>query len=111
MHGREFFDRLNFNDDKVVNDEIHAKTRIEMNVFVCNRRRHLTTDSGAAKAEFMNQTKLINRLQKTRTQRHVNRISGLHHLAAGAILFRGRLKHLGSFAPWRFKNRLAVPLD
>src|SRR5689334_8834800 len=77
MHTDQLFDRLQFNDDLVFDEEIGPKPLVEKEFVISNRDRHLALDTEALFSEFMRKTDFVNGFEQSRSGPGVNLEGGV----------------------------------
>ncbi len=68
VNGSEFLNRLQFNHDLIVNNEVYSIATIQMYCFVVDREWDFGSKRNTAQCKFMTKTGLISRLQQTRSE-------------------------------------------
>jgi hypothetical protein len=65
MHWQQVFDRLDFEDEFLLNDDIGPKSGLKRNTFVNDGHRNLAGESDSRLMEFEAEALLINRFQQS----------------------------------------------
>ena len=80
MHRREGFDRFDFNDDAVFDDQVRSKSYFNLDAFIDNGDRLLPDDAQSPLFELIRQDYFVDRLQQSWSQAGVNTVGRVHDL-------------------------------
>ena len=68
MNGKNVLQALEFQNNRVFNNQIDSITAIQVNIFILHRERYLPLEVDSAQMGFMAQAFLIGRFQQPRTE-------------------------------------------
>jgi hypothetical protein len=68
MHRQNALDRLQLQDDRLLDDDVSEIGALETNIFVDDRQRHLPPERQAAMREFPAEAFFVNRFEQTGAQ-------------------------------------------
>ncbi len=72
MNWQDFFNRLEFKNDLLIDHDIHSVAAIKLYALVNHRQRDLTSEWKARGAKFETETLFIGRLEQTRPKMPVH---------------------------------------
>jgi hypothetical protein len=81
------FDGLEFDDDPRLDQQIQSIAGIDLDSFIPDWQRHLSVNVQSSLAQLVGQTRLIGRLQQTRSQLGMNFHGGVDDLSGDVIQF------------------------
>ncbi len=70
-------DRFDFDDHAVVDDQVQAETTFETKPLIDDRDHELLLQRVASKRQLMDETRFVNRLKQTRSQRPMDLEGGI----------------------------------
>lgn len=79
VNSRKFFNRLQFDNDFVLDQEVSAKSLVEDQCVISNRDGNLPFNAKVVLAQFMRQNHFINTLKETRSRLCVDRECGVEN--------------------------------
>jgi hypothetical protein len=89
VEARERLDRVDFDDDCVVNDDIHPIRGVQPRRLVDDRERNLAGEQHAARSEFIGEAVLIRGFEKAGPEGPVNLQPRVYDNRAQALDIRG----------------------
>jgi hypothetical protein len=87
MDGQDSFQGFKFYNHTTFDNKIETQTRIEPEVAINNRQQDLPFGLTASLVKLVNQTGLVDTLDKTGPEGNMNSKGGIHDLAANPISF------------------------
>jgi hypothetical protein len=86
MHGQDFLDRFQLNDDFVVDNQVDSISAIQPHALVANRHVYLLAKRDVAQCQLATKADLIYRLQETWAKRLMNVYRGCYDFAGQRLL-------------------------
>jgi hypothetical protein len=95
---QNLFDRLDLHDEQPSDNQIHPEPRVDLDVAVSDRQRHLPLKGDFTHLQLTDKALLVHRLQQSRTQRAMHSERGINDLSGNKIVLRRGFNHLGALA-------------
>ncbi len=86
-HREHILDRLQFNDDTIVDEQVQPQTGIETKIVIGQRNRELSLNRKAPTFQLVYKARLVNGFKQSWPQRRVNLESGVHNLCRSQFGF------------------------
>jgi hypothetical protein len=85
MDARQRIDGLDFDDYEILDDQVDAISRVELDAVIDDGQRHLPSARQATRMKLMGQTMFIGRFQQPRTKRPMNLQPGVNNGPGEAV--------------------------
>src|SRR6185312_2934655 len=85
-HGRDLFESLDLHDDAVMDEQIEAVARLDLDSVIYDRQRKLPLEGQTRLAQFVSETGLVDALEQAWPQRSMNRQGAAQDPLADLVL-------------------------